>query len=847
MPPGRKPPDRLGEYRAKRSAGRTSEPFGAARSDRPGLFVIHKHAATRLHYDLRLEMHGVLESWAVPKGPSPNPADKRLAMKVEDHPLEYAEFEGIIPRDNYGAGAMIIWDRGLWIPIDGEKHGLEHGKLLFELRGYKVRGVWTLVKTKRGPKDWLLIKKPDAHADPHGRHPLPEASILSGLTVEELGAGTDPAAEIRAALRRLRAPRREVRAEAVELMLAEPRAEPFTAAGWAFELKYDGFRLLAGREGRKARLRYRRGGDATGTFPEIARAVAALPQPDLVLDGEIVVLDPEGRPSFQRLQQRFQISRRADVERAAVRLPATYFAFDLLGFDGYDLRGLPLRKRKELLRKVLPAVGPLRYSDHIDERGEEMFAGARRLGLEGIVAKKADSPYRPGRSGDWVKIRSDRTGDFVIVGYTAPERGRAGFGALHLAIRDGADLVYAGRVGTGFRESDLRDLRAALDAARRDGPAFRGPVPTGAGHTWVEPRRVCEVRYKEWTRDGQLRHPAFLRLREDKAPEECIRVDGPREPLEPVAIVDAAGRRDVPFTNLDKVFWPREGYTKGDLIEFYRSASRWLLPYLEDRPVVLTRYPDGIEGKMFFQKDAPGFVPDWIRTETMWSEHAQREIHYFIADDEETLLYLANLGTIPLHIWSSRVATLQKPDWCILDLDPKGAPFAHVVKVARTIRALCEEIALPSHVKTSGSTGLHVLLPLGRQCTYEQSRTLGGLLARVVVAELPAIATVARTLAARKGRVYVDYLQNGHGRLLVAPLSVRPLPGAPVSTPLRWSEVNAGLDAARFTIRTVPRRLARLGDDPLLPARDEAPDLAGALERLGRRVGGVHRRAPKAT
>jgi bifunctional non-homologous end joining protein LigD len=352
---------------------------------------------------------------------------------------------------------------------------------------------------------------------------------------------------------------------------------------------------------------------------------------------------------------------------------------------------------------------------------------------------------------------------------------------------------------------------------------------------WVEPELVCEVRYKEWTAEGLLRQPVFVRLRHDVKPAACQRPARHDEP--PLALAPepaAAPERSVPFTNLDKVFWPDEGYTKRDLIEYYRAVSRWLLPYLAERPVVLTRYPDGIRGKSFFQKDAPGHVPSWIRTETMWSEQAEREIAYFICDDEPTLLYLANMGTIPLHIWSSRLALLQAPDWCILDLDPKGAPFAHVIRVAETLRDLCAAIELPSFVKTSGSTGLHVLVPLGRQCTYEQSRQLGELIARVVVAALPEIATIERVVSAREGRVYVDYLQNGHGRLIAAPYSVRPLPGAPVSTPLAWDEVGPALDPSRFTIRTAPARFDALGADPLRPVLDVVPDLAVVLENLSR-------------
>jgi len=555
----------------------------------------------------------------------------------------------------------------------------------------------------------------------------------------------------------------------------------------------------------------------------------------------VVVLDDQARPSFHGLQQRALLHRRTDIARAAVEQPATLYLFDLLGFEDFDLRSLPLRARKELLRKIIPRAGPLRFADHIEEHGETLYREVERLGIEGVMAKDADAPYRAGRSARWLKLRVEHTGDFVVVG-TSPAQGhRTGFGALHLAAYEAERLFYAGKVGSGFSESDLTSIPKGLAALQRATPACEGAVPKGKGHVWVEPRVVCEVRYMEWTDDGLLRQPVFLRLREDKPPEECRRekpvrhgVPPPPPPPEDVPAVD--GERKVAFSNLGKVFWPDEGFTKGDLIDFYRAVSPWLLEYLRDRPVVLTRYPDGISGKSFFQKDAPGFIPGWVRTERMWSEHAQREIDYFICDHVETLLYLANLGTIPLHIWSSRVRTLQNPDWCILDLDPKEAPFAHVVEVARTVHDLCEEMGLPSFPKTSGSTGLHVLLPLGGQCTYEQSRSLGELLAHVVCQRLPEIATTVRPVGLRGGRVYVDYLQNGHGRLLAAPFSVRPVPGALVSTPLQWSEVDDRLDPAQLTLRTVPDRLARTQADPLRPVLDLRPDLQQALSRLSERI-----------
>ncbi len=831
----------LEKYREKRSADTTPEPFGRGGENRPHLFVVQKHAATRLHYDFRLEWGGVLKSWAVPQGPSPDPAEKRLAVEVEDHPVEYADFEGMIPKGNYGAGEVIVWDQGRWTPLADLDEGMKKGKLLFELHGYKLRGTWTLVrmktKGKTTGKEWLLIKERDGWAKKGPDAAYPQESIFSGLTLEDLASGASRAAEVRSELVRLGAPRRRVRAADVKLMLAEPRDAAFSRPGWIWELKYDGYRLLAGREDGKPALRYRHGMNSTATFPEIARAVAALPYDAFVLDGEVVVLDAKSRPRFGLLQKRALLQRRSDIDRAAVELPATLFAFDLLAFEGFDLRPLPLADRKALLRRMLPRTGPVRFADHVEDQGEELLGAAGGLGLEGVVGKKADAPYRTGRSADWIKVRLDRAGDFAVVGFTRPEGARSGFGALHLAYRKDDGFVYAGRVGTGFTHKQLDDIRARLDESIRGTPPCSGPVPTGKGHLWVEPRLACEVRYKEWTSDGLLRHPAFLRLREDKGVDECFREDDALERAElPAAPPDEPPEKTVPLSNLDKVFWPEEGYTKGDLIEYYRAISPWLLPYLKDRPIVMTRYPDGIGGKSFFQKDAPKFAPDWIRLERIWSEHAEREIDYFVCDDLETLLYVANLASIPLHVWASRVAAPERPDWCILDLDPKGAPFSHVVKVARAIHALCEEIALPHFIKTSGATGLHVLVPLGGQCTHAESKTLGEILAKAVEKELPKISTTARMIEARGGKVYIDFLQNGHGKTIAAPFSARPVPGATCSAPLEWSEVGPKLDVRKFTLETLPARMKRLKDDPLSRVLRLKPDIQRALARLTARL-----------
>ena len=847
MPAKRKPgPDPLSTYRAKRSLDRTPEPGARPATAGPppsagGLFVVHMHAARRLHWDLRLEMDGVLRSWAVPKGPSPNRADKRLAVHVEDHPLEYGDFEGIIPEGNYGAGAVIVWDRGRWVPLEDPVEGMRKGKLLFELQGYKLKGKWTLVKLKKGEKEWLLIKEKDAYVSADSA--LPPESVLSGLTVEELKAGKDRAAPVLKALARLKAPRRAVTVAEAEPMLAETREQPFSKPGWLFELKLDGYRVRAGREQAEARLLTRKGNDISAAFPELARALAALPFEGFILDAELVVPDEAGRPSFQRLQNRVRVSRGLEVRRGAVETPAVLYVFDLLAFEGYDLRPLSLEQRKALLEQIVPRVGPLKYLSHFEKDGEALYEQVVNMGLEGIVAKKADAPYRAGRSPNWLKIRADRTDDFVVVGFTRPKGSRSGFGALDLGAYQDGKLVYGGRVGSGFTAAELKDVSAALERGIRPTPAFSGPVPQDAGHTWVEPALIAEVRYKEWTDEGLLRQPVFVRFRDDKPVTEIAKRDAGgemRDAEPPVAIAHPASRishPEIKFSNLDKVFWPDEGYTKGDLIEYYRAISPWMLPYLVDRPLVLTRFPDGINGKSFFQKDAPEYAQAFVRTVTIWSEDSQRELDYFVCDNESSLLYIANMAAILLHVWSSRVETLEAPDWCILDLDPKDAPFTDVVTVAKAVHALCDDIGLPTGIKTSGSTGLHVLIPLGRQVTYEQSRTLGGLLARVIAAELPEIATVTRQVQKRGGKVYLDYVQNGHGRLLVAPYSVRPLPGAPVSMPLKWSEVTPKLDIKKFTIKTAPARMKKLGEDPLRPVLELKPDLVHALELLNDRLG----------
>jgi bifunctional non-homologous end joining protein LigD len=802
---------------------------------------VQKHAARRLHYDFRLEHDGVLLSWAVPQGPALDPATKRLAVRTEDHPVDYADFEGVIPAGNYGAGAVIVWDQGRFDAVEDLDAGLAKGKLLFELHGHKLRGRWTLVRTRRrdaSSEEWLLIKKPDGWARTGGGDELPEVSVLSGLHVEELPHRKQKLDRLRAEVDD--APNRRLRAPDVKLMLAQTADEPFDGDAWWFELKYDGYRLLAEKDGDAIDLRYRRGKRVNDVFPDLVAALKRLPAEHVVLDGEVVVLDDEAKPKFQLLQRRVQLTRPADVERASRAFPVTYYAFDLLALDERDLRRLPLSRRKEVLEQLVPRLGPVRYADHVAARGRTFFAEVERRELEGLVAKRHASPYRPGRSRDWLKIPSRRRDDFVIVGFTPPKGSRAGFGGLHLAQGAGGQLVYAGRVGSGFDEAALEDLSRRLAALARPTPPLDAPkVP--AGTRWVEPELVCEVRFLNRTEEGLLRQPVFLGLRLDESVDDVRGAPPPDAAPEPPP-ADAGAEPGVPprvtVTNPDKVFFPESGFTKADLVEYYRAVSDQLLPLLDDRPVVLTRYPDGIEGKSFFQKNMPAHTPPWIRRETIWSEHAEREIDYLVLDSEEALAYAVNSASIPLHVWASRTATLQTPDWLVLDLDPKGAPFEHVVTLARAAHRLCDEIDLPSYCKTSGSTGLHVMVPLGRQLTFAQARQLAELLARVLVQRHPELATIDRMIQARKGKVYVDYVQNGHGRLLVSAFSVRPLPGAPVSTPLRWREVTARLDAKRFDLRSVPRRLASQKRDPWAGFLDARPDLLAALEALHDLQGG---------
>ncbi len=786
----------------------------------------------------------MLVSFAVPRGPSLDPAQKRLAVQTEDHPLEYADFEGVIPAGNYGAGAMIVWDCGSYRSVDGvaPADGLAKGKLDLALDGYKLRGRFALVRTggKAKPaREWLLFTKERGFQPPDVVERAPE-SVLSGLAVRELAAGATRDAEVRRlAARAESAGAKRARLDAAKLrpMLAGSSERAFSREGWLFELKYDGVRAIAEAGRGVARLFARTGGERTRLYPELAVALAHLPVEHAILDGEIVALDERGRASFERIQRRFTQSDPREAEALRREVPVVYYAFDCLAACGFDLRALPLEQRKQILAALVPPRGPVRLADHVSGDGLALFEAARAHGLEGVIAKQADSAYAAGeRSKRWLKVKAPRAGCFAIVGVSPGQGSRKSLGSLMLGgWRDGA-LVYVGNAGSGLTELAIGALLPALERRRRAKPAFAGgPDPLPRGSWFVAPELFAEVRFTETTSSGMLRHPVFVRARDDVAAADCpapeVRAAESAAPEAAPARGSAKPEAELELTRLEKVFWPAEGYTKGDLLAYYERVWPWLAPYLKDRPVVLTRYPDGIEGKSFYQKNAPEFAPAWARRQSI------EGTDYFVCNDLRTLLYVVNSGAIPLHVWSARLGSLERPDWLILDLDPKEAPFAHVIALARLIHDILREAGAAHFVKTSGQAGMHVLLPLGAALSHDEAKNLAEAIALVVVSERSDIATVTRPVAARGDKVYVDFLQNGRGKLIAAPLSVRPRPSAPVSMPLTWAQVTARLDPARWNIASAPRQLAKHGDPfvgVLGRGIDAAALLAGLLRRLER-------------
>lgn len=613
-----------------------------------------------------------------------------------------------------------------------------------------------------------------------------------------------------------------MRAEDVELQLAEPRSAAFTTPGWVFELKFDGFRLLAERIGGKVRLVLRRGREATALFPEIVEALEALPGPDFIVDGELVIQNAEGHPIFQRLLKRSTLAHRKDIIGAAHADPAVFFAFDLLMLDGHDTRALPLLQRKELLFGLVPRVQGARVLsvEHVETQGVALLEIVKQKGLEGVMAKRADAPYEGGRGDRWLKIALTSIADFAVTGFADDD------GALSLSTWDGERWLYAGKVGAGYNPKVAQAVRKELDANVIAAPVCVGDVPLDPEMKWVTPTIAIEVRYKSWPENLSLREPVFLRFRPDKRPEECPTPNEKR-------LVEAptVPEGSVTLSNPAKVYFPKEGITKGDVFAWYRDVAPFMLPYLRDRPLLVTRYPDGINGKWFFQKARPAKAPDFVRTVRTYSEEVDREIDQIVCDDVATLEWCANLGSLPFHVPTTRIAAPGRPDWSIIDFDPKDAPFASVITLATELRAITEHAGLPAYVKTSGSSGLHVLIPLGGQLDHDGARQLAEVLAALLIQRHPTLGTLERSVPKRSGRVYLDIVQNAPLKVVAAPFCVRAKDGAPVSMPIPWSELGPALTPTQFTIRNGLAWLEKHAD-PMRAVLTEKPDLATAFAKL---------------
>jgi bifunctional non-homologous end joining protein LigD len=865
--PAGTPADALSRYREKRDPLSTNEPFGAEhkpaeRETRTGRFVVHLHDATRPHYDLRLQIGGTLKSFAVPRGPSLEVLDKKLAVLTEDHPLEYLEFEEVIPEGNYGAGAMIAWDVGRvrYLETSAER-GLEIGKLDFELDGFKLHGRFALVASGRrkaaGPGDkkaneWLLIKKQDAFAHPSGDILVEQPhSVLSGLTITELAERERVVAELEAEAQALGAVRGEVAVATATPMLCGLTGAELVDESRIYELKIDGVRIVADKHEKAVALRYRNGRAASSSYPEIARAVASLAPARVVLDGEVVAFDAEGRPSFQRIAPRIHAERPLDVRAAMNEVPVSYLVFDLLALNDFDLRCLPLSARKALLMKLIRGRGYVRALDHLVGNGQALFDLCRAQRLEGVVAKRAASPYRhgPRRTEDWVKLKTERDDEFVVIGYLRGKGTRGPLGALCVASYAGDRLVYRGRVGSGLDAATLGSLEQTLNGMRSEQfPAAGTPPEDAKGALWVRPELVVTVRFLGFTEgEARLRAPVFRGLRTDLAPSDC-RAAPPSELIDeapapppaasaplPTSSATSNAARRVAVSNASKVFWPDEGFTKGDLCAYYASIADVMLPFLRERPVVLVRYPDGIAGKNFFQWNVPAGTPDWIeRLEIVDEEDssAQKKT-LFIIDSADALMYIANMGCIPLHVLAAQRGSLDQCDFLTVDFDIADRPFSDAVRLALDLRVILDDVGLIGYPKTSGQKGLHVLLPMGPGVNFDTAKLLVELLGRLITDKNPSIATMERRVNQRGSRVYVDTGQTGPSRTIVAPYSVRAHRGATVSAPISWSELHVALDTSRFNMLTMPGRVQEVGD-PFAGFMNARPDVGAAIAKLAK-------------
>ena len=852
----------LKEYARKRHFDKTPEPgpmeSGREARSHGGFFCVQRHDATRLHYDFRLEVKGVLVSWAVPKGPSLDPSRKALAMKVEDHPFDYGTFEGNIPEGNYGAGSVMLWDTGTYDvlgDLPAEKQ-LERGDFKFELHGQKLNGSFAIVHMKHAGKgnEWLLIKKKDEHAVPNYDINQYSYSVKSKRSQDEIAEEKGGATWLN--YDEIPGARKAAMPESLDPMLATAVTKPPAGNQWLYEIKWDGVRALCRIRDGELEMFSRRGNRCEKQYPELRGLPKHVEGKEAWLDGEICVLNEEGRSSFGLIQHRINANPTA-IPRLTETHPAVLFLFDVLYANGYDFCGCSLEHRRKVLESLVKPGGNIRISDAYDTDGEQMFEAARKMGLEGVLAKDRRSKYESGRSTKWQKLKVLNEQEFVIAGFTKGEREY--FGSLVLGVYENGKLRHTGQVGTGFDAKKMREIHDRIKPLITKTSPF-SVKPKIKDVTWVEPQTVCEVRFLEWTADGVLRAPVFIGLREDKDPSEVVREvagaqsevekldetdesepSSPEHPASPrldlsrrETVVDIDGHT-LKFSNLEKVFYPNEGWKKRDLLDFYGRVSTWLLPHLKDRPLSLKRYPNGIHDEFFFQKNASSHFPDWMHCEPIEEGHPVKTNHYPIAQDRASLLYLVNLGCVDHNPWMSRVGSLENPDWMLLDLDPVDTSFDRIVEAALLVKELLTQLGLRGYPKTTGGDGMHVYVPLDPVYTYEQVRSFAEVVTHLAVQREPDLFTTPRSVGKRKkDRVYFDYLQIGTGKTIAAPYVLRAYDGAPVATPLDWKEVKPGIRPTDFRIDNAIERFERVGDlfAPVLEGGQRIEDALARLQSL---------------
>lgn len=875
--------EKLSEYNNKRDFNKTAEPKGKVKKGGKQLhFVIQKHAASHLHYDFRLEIDGVLVSWAVPKGPIADTSVKRLAMHVEDHPMDYIDFEGTIPQGEYGGGTVMVWDTGTYL-AEGSDSVTESEKILRKMHdegnikivmsGKKLKGSYHIVHMKGKDKEWLLLKGKDDYAD---KKEFDQTSVLTGRTIEEIA--NDKKSDVwnsnhEDKLKAKKTNKVDLEEEIEEAVpetdnaisfspddvanakplkefptqwkpqLATLADEIFDDKDWVYETKYDGYRALIQVNKGKVNLVSRNGISFNQKYKPLVEAFDIITN-DVILDGEIVVEDDKGNSHFQWLQYYAE-----NPDRGTLKC----YVFDILYFNGFDLTSLELLQRKRILEALLPASDAIIYSGHTKGNGTKLLKQVEKKGGEGLIAKKISSKYYINkRSKDWLKIKVTKEQEMVIGGYTNPQGSRTNFGSLLLGYYEDGKFLYSGKVGTGFNEDSLNDLYEKLVRLEQDASPFE-VKPKERGAHWIKPDLVAQIKYSEWTETNSLRHPVFIALRNDKNPKDVVREQATStkkvvekekpakttkakakpEPEKKMTKEKATAKNEekpkatakktakgkvgydtskVEVTNPEKIFWPEQGYTKGDVIAYYDTMAEFVLPYIKDRPQSMRRTPDGIVKEGFFQKNVAGMVPDWAKTEKIHSDSTKEDIEYLICNDKETLIYMANLGCIEINPWSSRLKTLDNPDYIIFDLDPNKASLKDLVTTAKKVKEILDSLSITGYLKTSGGKGLHVFIPIKPKYTYEQSRDFSHIISQAVNTALPDITSLERMPKKREGKIYLDFLQNGKGKTMACAYSLRPREGATASTPLDWDELDDTFDLKNYNIKTLPERIKEKGD-----------------------------------